>query len=186
MMIFLIVGVAYGLAPGLTRRTALTTIATAAAPAVAAVYSKEEYCRSSDAESKKGIAYGCEEFATDPEKIASMRSRALTEIGTAFSELRNLTEMTSARDGALVRQALRSGGLSSLRRDGKRLIILEKPQIDLSDTYATAIRSIEALDLAARRLELDDGPDGLLTANEKLGEAKRDLQAFLDAALPPK
>ena len=149
-------------------------------PAGADVYTKEEYCRQSDRETRRGIAYGCEEFATDPDKIALMVSRALVEVAAAAEALEAVPPITNARDGGQMRQTLRLGALGALRKDGKRLIILEGNSDDIADSYAKTIAAIEALDLISRRLELDDGVDALLTANSDLGKAQQLLRSFVD------
>ena len=64
-----------------TRRTALrhTAYAVAAttipANAKELYYTKEEFCRISDQESKNGIEFGCEQYVESPEKRARMRAR---------------------------------------------------------------------------------------------------------------
>ena len=69
-----------------TRRTALrhaaSTIAAVAAPAGAKelYYTKEEFCRISDEQSKNGIEFGCEQYVESPEKRARMQAlRAAVE-----------------------------------------------------------------------------------------------------------
>ena len=76
-----------------TRRTALrhTAYAVAAttipANAKELYYTKEEFCRISDEQSKNGIEFGCEQYVASPEKRARMRLRALDAITRASEKL---------------------------------------------------------------------------------------------------
>ena len=76
-----------------TRRATLKhtayAVAAAAAPASAKelYYTKEEFCRISDEQSKNGIEFGCEQYVASPEKRARMRLRALDAITRASEKL---------------------------------------------------------------------------------------------------
>uniref|UniRef100_A0A7S3NM42 Uncharacterized protein n=1 Tax=Aureoumbra lagunensis TaxID=44058 RepID=A0A7S3NM42_9STRA len=146
--------------------------------AIANVYTKEEFCKTSDEENPNGIAPGCEDYVKDPEKKARMRLRALAEVRDSYQELADTAAVTNARDGALLRQSLRSGKLNSLRKDGKRLVALSLNNANQQE-YSLAMSAIEQLDLSARKLELDDGVNALLTVNQNLDKAKEALHNFI-------
>ena len=93
-----------------TRRTALrhaaSTIAAVAAPAGAKelYYTKEEFCRISDEQSKNGIEFGCEQYVESPEKRARMRARALDALSRASAKL-DTYRVETAESGAVIPQA---------------------------------------------------------------------------------
>ena len=112
-----------------TRRATLKhtayAVAAAAAPAGAKelYYTKEEFCRISDEQSKNGIEFGCEQYVASPEKRARMRLRALDAI-TRASEKLDTYRVETAASGAVIRGALRRGPLGGLRTQGRRLATL--------------------------------------------------------------
>ena len=150
-----------------TRRTALrhaaSTIAAVAAPAGAKelYYTKEEFCRISDEQSKNGIEFGCEQYVESPEKRARMRARALDAISRASAKL-DTYRVETAESGAVIRGALRRDPLDGLRAQGRRLATLTKTS-DAGLKYDDAIARVDALDRTLRRLEID-GSDRALAA----------------------
>ena len=104
-----------------TRRATLKhtayAVAAAAAPASAKelYYTKEEFCRISDEQSKNGIEFGCEQYVASPEKRARMRLRALDAI-TRASEKLDTYRVETAASGVVIRGALRREPLDVLER----------------------------------------------------------------------
>lgn len=142
-------------------------------------YTKEDYCKNSDASSKNGIEFGCEAYASE-EKKEKMRKRATAQLHSATKRLDEERLVLSNRDGERLRSELRTGELGSLRRDGQRLAALVP---STAPSYSRAIASIENLDLALRKLELFDNEETRDLANKALGDAREKLRAFDDLLL---
>ena len=166
-----------------TRRTALrhaaSTIAAVAAPAGAKelYYTKEEFCRISDQESKNGIEFGCEQYVASPEKRARMRARALDAIERASAKL-DTYRVETAESGAVIRGALRRDPLDGLRAQGRRLATLTKTS-DAGLKYDDAIARVDALDRTLRRLEIDGSDRALAAAATDLDAAQGALRTLV-------
>ena len=181
---------ATGDALALPRRRFVAACATAALPAQTALakdlyYTKEDYCKKSDAETKNGIEFGCEAYVQDPAKRLKMRRRALAALRRASERLDRLENVEmSVAGGARVRETLRKDPLDGLRAQGKRLSTLS----DVSEVglaYDETIKAVEALDLKARRLELDDGAAARDEAAAVLRKAQAALRRLVSVGSEP-
>ena len=181
---------ATGDALALPRRRFVAACATAALPAQTALakdlyYTKEDYCKKSDAEIKNGIEFGCEAYVQDPAKRLKMRRRALAALRRASERLDRLENVEmSVAGGARVRETLRKDPLDGLRAQGKRLSTLS----DVSEVglaYDETIKAVEALDLKARRLELDDGAAARDEAAAVLRKAQAALRRLVSVGSEP-
>ena len=166
-----------------TRRAALKhtayAVAAAAAPAGAKelYYTKEEFCRISDEQSKNGIEFGCEQYVASPEKRARMRLRALDAIERASAKLDTYSVETAA-SGVVIRGALRREPLDGLRTQGRRLATLTKTS-DAGLKYDDAIARVDALDRTLRRLEIDGSDRALAAAASDLDAAQGALRTLV-------
>ena len=180
---------ATGDALALPRRRFVAACATAALPQTALAkdlyYTKEDYCKKSDAETKNGIEFGCEAYVQDPAKRLKMRRRALAALRRASERLDRLENVEmSVAGGARVRETLRKDPLDGLRAQGKRLSTLS----DVSEVglaYDETIKAVEALDLKARRLELDDGAAARDEAAAVLRKAQAALRRLVSVGSEP-
>ena len=166
-----------------TRRATLKhtayAVAAAAAPASAKelYYTKEEFCRISDQESKNGIEFGCEQYVASPEKRARMRARALDALERASAKL-DTYRVETAESGAVIRGALRRDPLDGLRAQGRRLATLTKTS-DAGLKYDDAIARVDALDRTLRRLEIDGSDRALAAAATDLDAAQGALRTLV-------
>ena len=173
-----------------TRRGALrgiaSTIAAVAAPAHAKelYYTKEEFCRISDEQSKNGIEFGCEQYVASPEKRARMRARALDAL-TRASEKLDTYRVETAESGAVIRGALRRDPLDGLRAQGRRLATLTKTS-DAGLKYDDAIARVDALDRTLRRLEIDGSDRALAAAATDLDAAQGALRTLVAVGCEPR
>ena len=173
-----------------TRRTALRRTAYAVAaittPASAKelYYTKEEFCRLSDEQSKNGIEFGCEQYVASPEKRARMRLRALDAIERASAKLDTYSVETAA-SGAVIRGALRREPLDGLRTQGRRLATLTKTS-DAGLKYDDAIARVDALDRTLRRLEIDGSDRALAAASQDLDAAQGALRTLVAVGCEPR
>ena len=173
-----------------TRRGALrgiaSTVAAVAAPAHAKelYYTKEEFCRISDEQSKNGIEFGCEQYVASPEKRARMRLRALDAIERASAKLDTYSVETAA-SGVVIRGALWREPLDGLRTQGRRLATLTKTS-DAGLKYDDAIARVDALDRTLRRLEIDGSDRALAAAATDLDAAQGALRTLVAVGCEPR